>query len=617
MGRREAPVPDGPLHDFAAGLRELRAHAPGRPTYRELARVACFSQSVLSVAASGRTLPTWEVTLAYVAACGGDVEQWQETWTTLRDRLRSTDPGLITEPRPDPEHGTEHDAQAEELPDELELPPSITPLRRSDPRGIGPFRLLGRLGGGAMGQVYLGMSRAGRPVSVKVVHPHLAEDQHFRRRFAAEVSAVRRVHGIYTPAVVDADPGADLPWMATAYVAGPSLQDVVETDGPLPPDTVLRLAAGVAEALNAIHHAGVLHRDLKPANVLLGADGPNVIDFGVSFIAGGTSLTQTGTQVGTAPFLAPEQLTGGPVTGAADVFSLGSLLAYAATGSPPFGDGSPGEVLYRIVHSAPDPDALDVRSGPLREVIVCCLDKDPDNRPTPERIVELCSVDRPSWRWLPAATADRTARSRAAANALVSRARARRRTTAQLRRFGVPVLAVAVVATAAIVLVPRWAGDKPHTSAPPATAPHLTTPHVSAPYTLAYYNRRLNLRNYNYYIDLKAGTVVEGHNAWTMSSDSGGDTRGAFEIPDAAIAYIPAPASPTLTADECAAGVTQHPAATAVLGDSRILRFDWLPPGTSFCLRFKQSGDLAVIRIVDTDNGNYSAKLDIDFYQHS
>ncbi|HJP72721.1 MAG TPA: serine/threonine-protein kinase [Pseudonocardiaceae bacterium] len=624
MGRREAPVPDGPLHDFAEGLRELRANAPDRPTYRELARVACFSQSVLSVAASGRVLPTWEVTLAYVAACGGNVEQWRETWVALHDRLRSTDPGLITEPEPRPGPNADRDntpgEPAAAQPDEPELPPSVNPLRRSDPRAIGPFRLLGRLGGGAMGQVYLGMSKAGRPVSVKVVHPHLAEDQHFRRRFAAEVGAVRRVHGIYTPAVVDSDPGAELPWMATAYVAGPSLSDLVENDGPLPSDTVLRLAAGIAEALANIHGAGLLHRDLKPANVLLSTDGPSVIDFGVSFVAGGTSLTQTGTQVGTAPFLAPEQVNGTPLTGAADVFSLGSLLAYAATGIPPFGDGSPGEVLYRIVHSPPDPKALDGTSSTLREVIVRCLDKDPDRRPTPEQIVEACSADRPPLRWLPAMTADRITRSRAATTALVSKARTRRRTATRWRRAGLPVLALAMVAAATVILVPRWSGGTPQATAPlPSTRsspPRSTAPPVPAPYTLVYHNRRLNLPNYSEYIDLKAGTVVEGHNAWTMSSDSGGDSRGAFEIPDATSAYLPSPARPTLTAAECAAGVATHPAATGTLGSDVILRFDWVPPGSSFCLRFNQTGDLAVIRVVDTDNGNYSAKLDVDFYQH-
>ncbi|GLY88259.1 serine/threonine-protein kinase [Actinoallomurus iriomotensis] len=451
MGRREAPVPEGPLREFAVKLRELRVNAPGTPTYRELARRAHYSSSVLSVAASGQRLPTWEVTSAFVTACEGDLDEWRERWSSLRAELRAAHPDLLHEPgapAPDPVSA----AAAAEMP-EAETPPvPVTPLTRSDPAKVGPFRLLGRLGGGSMGQVYLAVSRSGRPVAVKVVRPHLAEDPHFRRRFAAEVAAVRRVDSPYTPAVIDADPEAEPPWMATAYIAGPSLGDAVDADGPLPPDAVLRLAAGIAEALADIHAAGVLHRDLKPANVLLEATGPKVIDFGVAQAHDGSRMTQTGASVGTVPFMAPEQAGGGEVTAASDVFALGSLLAYAATGVLPFGDGTTGEVLYRIIHTEPDPAALDCHDDGLRALITRCLDKDPARRPTPAQIVEACA-DRPlrvDWGSL-ATSAQRSVDD---ISALLARAATRRTTTVRLGAGAV----AAVVLVAAGVVVALTAG---------------------------------------------------------------------------------------------------------------------------------------------------------------
>ncbi|GLY79575.1 serine/threonine-protein kinase [Actinoallomurus iriomotensis] len=455
MGRREAPVPEGPLREFAVKLRELRVNAPGTPTYRELARRAHYSSSVLSVAASGQRLPTWEVTSAFVTACEGDLDEWRERWSSLRAELRAAHPDLLHEPgapAPDPGSAAVSAAVAEEVP-EAETPPvPVTPLTRSDAAKVGPFRLLGRLGGGSMGQVYLAVSRSGRPVAVKVVRPHLAEDPHFRRRFAAEVAAVRRVDSPYTPAVIDADPEAEPPWMATAYIAGPSLGDAVDADGPLPPDAVLRLAAGIAEALADIHAAGVLHRDLKPANVLLEATGPKVIDFGVAQAHDGSRMTQTGASVGTVPFMAPEQAGGGEVTAASDVFALGSLLAYAATGVLPFGDGTTGEVLYRIIHTEPDPAALDCHDDELRALITRCLDKDPARRPTPAQIVETCA-DRPlrvDWGSL-ATSAQRSVDD---ISGLLARAANRRTTTVRLGAGAV----AAVVLVAAGVVVALTAG---------------------------------------------------------------------------------------------------------------------------------------------------------------
>jgi hypothetical protein len=470
MGRREAPVPDGPLREFALKLRELRDNAPGAPTYRELARRAHYSSSVLSVAASGQRLPTWDVTSAFVTACGGDVDEWRERWSRLRAELQAASPDLINESgAPSPDSGAVPEAAAEDVP-EAETPPApVAPLTRSDPAKVGPFRLLGRLGGGSMGQVYLAVSKTGRPVAVKVVRAHLAEDPHFRRRFAAEVAAVRRVDSPYTPAVIDADPQAEAPWMATAYIAGPSLGDAVNAGGPLPPDVVMRLAAGIAEALADIHAAGVLHRDLKPANVLLEATGPKVIDFGVAQAHDGSRMTQTGASVGTVPFMAPEQAGGGEVTAASDVFALGSVLAYAATGVLPFGDGTTGEVLYRIIHTDPDPAALDCHDDGLRTLITRCLDKDPARRPTPEQIIEACA-DRPAHvDWLPGPLAVSAQRSADDMSALLARA-ATRRTTAV--RLGAGAIA-AVVLIAAGTVVALTAG---HPSGAHGRTGAVTTP---------------------------------------------------------------------------------------------------------------------------------------------
>ncbi|WP_345465508.1 serine/threonine-protein kinase [Actinoallomurus oryzae] len=472
MGRREAPVPDGPLREFALKLRELRDNAPGAPTYRELARKAHYSSSVLSVAASGQRLPTWDVTSAFVAACEGDVDEWRERWSRLRAELQAAHPNLISEAgAASPGSGAAvSEASAEEVP-EAETPPvPVAPLTRSDPAKVGPFRLLGRLGGGSMGQVYLAVSKTGRPVAVKVVRPHLAEDAHFRRRFAAEVAAVRRVDSPYTPAVIDADPQAEAPWMATAYIAGPSLGDAVNADGPLPPDVVMRLAAGIAEALADVHAAGVLHRDLKPANVLLDATGPKVIDFGVAQADDGSRMTQTGASVGTVPFMAPEQAGGGEVTAASDVFALGSVLAYAATGVLPFGDGTTGEVLYRIIHTDPDPAALDCHDDGLRALITRCLDKDPARRPTPDQIVEACA-DRPMRAgWLPDSLDTSVRRSADDMSVLLARAAARRTTAVRLGAVAAVVLVAAGVVVALYAARPSGAPARTGGAASPGGA---------------------------------------------------------------------------------------------------------------------------------------------------
>ncbi|GAA3053524.1 serine/threonine-protein kinase [Streptomyces glomeratus] len=260
----------------------------------------------------------------------------------------------------------------------------MQPLEAGEPTAVGPYRLLGRLGSGGMGRVYLGRSAGGRTVAVKVVHPHFALDEEFRARFRREVEAARRVGGAWTAPVLDADPEAPVPWVATGYAAGPSLAAAVTDGGPLPPHSVRALGAGLAEALTAVHGLGLVHRDVKPSNVLLTLDGPLLIDFGIARATDGTaSLTSTGVSVGSPGYMSPEQILGKGVTGAADVFSLGAVLAYAATGRSPFPGDSSAALLYKVVHEEPELGGLD---GGLRELVTACLAKDPAARPAPREV---------------------------------------------------------------------------------------------------------------------------------------------------------------------------------------------------------------------------------------
>ncbi|HLH82379.1 MAG TPA: protein kinase [Trebonia sp.] len=275
----------------------------------------------------------------------------------------------------------------------------MEPLSANDPHAVGEFQLRARLGAGGMGRVYLGFSPAGRAVAVKVVHPELARDAEFRQRFSREVAAARAVSGMYTAPVVAAGLDDDPPWLATAYVPGPSLADVVSRHGPLPEPAVWRLAAGLAEALRAVHACGLVHRDLKPANILLAGDGPYVIDFGISRAFEGTSVTAAGMVVGTPGYMSPEQAEGMPAGPASDVFSLGCVLAYAATGSAPFGGGSAASVLYRVVTGQPDLTGV---AGTLREVISACLAKDPARRPDPAALGAMIAQAAPAVTATPA-----------------------------------------------------------------------------------------------------------------------------------------------------------------------------------------------------------------------
>ncbi|MEU2624843.1 PQQ-binding-like beta-propeller repeat protein [Streptomyces sp. NPDC007157] len=254
------------------------------------------------------------------------------------------------------------------------------PLHKDDPRSLGGYRLADRLGAGGMGIVYWGRSRSGREVAVKVVHAQYAGDPVFRARFRQEIEAARRVSGAFTAPVLDADPDAPAPWMATQYVPGPSLAARIRSQGALRVTELRPLALGLVEALRDIHRAGVVHRDLKPGNVLMAEDGPRVIDFGISRAAENhNTLTETGQMVGTPPFMSPEQFTDARTVGpASDVFSLGALLVYCVTGRGPFDADSPYLTGYRVVHNEP---VLDGVTGPLRAVLARCLAKDPAARP--------------------------------------------------------------------------------------------------------------------------------------------------------------------------------------------------------------------------------------------
>ncbi|MFI6449081.1 serine/threonine-protein kinase [Kitasatospora sp. NPDC050543] len=268
----------------------------------------------------------------------------------------------------------------------------MEPLGSEDPRQVGEYRLLRRLGAGGMGRVYLGRTAGGRTVAVKVVRGELADDGEFRARFRQEVAAARLVGGEWTAPVLDADTESERPWVATGYVAGPALGTAVREFGPLPEPAVHTLGAGLARALAHVHGLGTVHRDVKPSNVLLTFDGPRLIDFGIArALDAATALTRSGYVVGSPGFMSPEQAQGTRAGAPSDVFSLGAVLAYAATGAPPFGEGvSAAVLLYRVLHEEPDLHGLD---GGLREIVLGCLAKDPAARPTPAELLALLDAE--------------------------------------------------------------------------------------------------------------------------------------------------------------------------------------------------------------------------------
>ncbi|MGH3151722.1 MAG: serine/threonine-protein kinase, partial [Streptosporangiaceae bacterium] len=330
-------------------------------------------------------------------------------------------------------------------------------LHPADPASVGGYRLLGRLGAGGMGQVFLGVSPGGRTVAVKLIHPGHAQTAYFKERFAREVEAARRVGGFHTASVVDADPGADPPWMVTAYIEGLSLQEAVAQDGPMPPDRVRALGAALAEGLAAIHACGLVHRDLKPANVILASDGPRIIDFGIArTVDAHTGITSTGALVGTFAYMSPEQMRGDPAGPASDVFSLGGMLAFAATGRPPFGSDSPPAIMYRVINEQPDLSGLADQG--LAGLISECLAKAPEARPPVPGLVAVIRsgpAPAPSGRPLSAADGPPTQTQLSAP-----------RSTEPTREITDPLAAAAPAGPPA----PARNGYAPPPSAPPPTA---------------------------------------------------------------------------------------------------------------------------------------------------
>jgi hypothetical protein len=272
----------------------------------------------------------------------------------------------------------------------------VEALQLSDPQRVGKYRLLNRLGTGGMGRVFLGQAPSGRLVAVKLIRPDLADNPDFRQRFAQEVTAARRVSGIFTATVVDADPDGPQPWLVTEFVAGPSLAEAISVNGAMPAESVRMLARGLAEGLGAVHAAGIVHRDLKPSNVLLAAEGPRIIDFGISRAADSAWLTSTGGVLGSPGFMSPEQAEGKHVGTPTDIFSLGSLLTFVATGEPPFGTGTASALLYRVVYGAA---ATGHVPPELRPLIERCLAKDPAARPTTDELLAELGPAEPAGSW--------------------------------------------------------------------------------------------------------------------------------------------------------------------------------------------------------------------------
>ncbi|MFJ8060363.1 protein kinase [Streptomyces sp. NPDC096142] len=263
-------------------------------------------------------------------------------------------------------------------------------LDGSDPSHIGRYRLVGRLGEGGMGRVYLARSPGGRPAAVKVINDQLRHDEHALSRFRREVETLATVRSAYTASLIDAELDTPPYWLATEYVPGPTLHAAVVTHGPLPADLARVMLAALAEGLDAIHVRGVWHRDLKPLNVILSATGPQLIDFGIAKDTGASNLTQVGGAMGSPGYIAPETITGGETGPGADVFALGATLAFAVTGRPPYGDGPFAAVTYRSVHGEIDLNGVDPG---VAELIEACVQSDPALRPTPHRIVELCRAE--------------------------------------------------------------------------------------------------------------------------------------------------------------------------------------------------------------------------------
>ncbi|MFE2547010.1 protein kinase [Streptomyces sp. NPDC059355] len=527
-----------------------------------------------------------------------------------------------------------------------------------DPREVGGYRVVARLGAGGMGRVYLAYTPGGRPVALKVVRPELAGDPEFRRRFAQEVASAQRIHGLYTAQVVDSGADDPTPWLATTYVPGPSLQQAVHTYGPLPARTVLLLVAGIAEALQEIHRAGVVHRDLKPANVLIAADGPRVIDFGIARAADAGALTGTGLRVGTPAFMAPEQALGRPAGPATDVFALGALAAYVAGGAPPFGTGPESTALYRVVHEEADLGA--VPAG-LRPLLWHCLAKDPADRPGTAQVIEAVRSHpavggelRFAEDWLPhqvttelrrhadaglpvppataldaalTLTAPREpvpAEAPGPPGAREPQPRGRRRAPASGRGRGrtAAVAAAALMLGAAgafALLDPSFGGGGDEDPADPAEAvagapastPAATpastsppTPSAAAPgYTAVHTGTELTSPDQSYEFDVKAGRVVPQETAsWYV-----GRSATEFYVPESSDAYV-MPAGRQGLAD-CLKGIESQPVTA--------LPFTTLRAGRAFCVRAQDGRDVGIVTVLTAVPGDGPLKVSVEYHRRN
>ncbi|GLY83714.1 protein kinase domain-containing protein [Actinoallomurus iriomotensis] len=326
------------------------------------------------------------------------------------------------------------------------------PLQAGDPAWVGQYRLLARLGAGGMGTVFLARSPGARLAALKIVRPEYAEDEGFRARFRREITAARRVSGLYTAPVLDGDADAPLPWLAVGYVAAPTLAEAVTALGPMPEAGLRSLGAGLAEALLAVHAAGLVHRDLKPGNILLADDGPKVIDFGISKDLDASRLTGTGGMVGTPAYMSPEQITARADVGPpSDVFSLAGVLVYAATGVGPFGSADSASLLYQVMYGEP---RLDGVPAPLRGLLAACLDKEPAGRPEPAALLEAFAPSDPAALISPALrreVAVREAEAAAVSNAPVTTPPPRVEETAANHPSRRRVLRLAAVAAVGVV----------------------------------------------------------------------------------------------------------------------------------------------------------------------
>ena len=376
------------------------------------------------------------------------------------------------------------------------------PLRPEDPRHVATYALRARLGSGGMGNVYLAFSPGGYPLAIKVVKRAFADDPEFRRRFRREIAAALRVQSYYTAPVRDAGPDDEIPWYATAYIAGPSLQVAVAEHGPLPVFSIYRLLAGAAEGIAAVHAVGLVHRDLKPGNVLLADDGPRVIDFGLAQADTYSRLTGTGVAIGTPAYMAPEQVRG-KVSEATDVFALGHLALFAATGHNAFREGNTDALFYRLLNEPPD---LEGCPGELRAIVANCLAKDPADRPSVGEVAAFAGaavrgrMTRPVDRaWLPQPLAE-SLRGYSASNAPLPQSRAESATpvprpdpatveAAPLRSLLRPVIflpaALFIVVGAVLGFVAGHTGDASTGAAASATSTippaHATSPAASPP----------------------------------------------------------------------------------------------------------------------------------------